>query len=299
MADTIDSRLTTLGVAQTVAALVDAMAARLDRYDSPQTEARELLAALLDVPRYWPSLRANRWVEAHEWARAMAAADKRARGMPQAYAAGHANFRGLTLDVDERVLIPRPETELLVDLVLDMAGDGGVVVDVGTGSGAIAISLAREGSFDRVIATDVSADALAVAEVNVSRCEARVELRPGHLLKPLRDLRSRVRAVVSNPPYIAFHEIDALPRDVRDWEPMTALVSGDNGLALTAQLVRDAHGVLETGGLLALEVDSRRASLVAEHIAAAGSYNEIAVHLDLAGRERMVTARKAAPTEQG
>src|SRR5438046_5847628 len=128
--------------------------------DDPTREARDLVAALLDVPRHWPVLHEDRWVEAAMWRRACAAADKRAAGAPLAYAVGRANFRGLTLEVDERVLIPRPETELLVDLVLERCAmrRGGVAVDVGTGSGAIAIALATEGEFDRVIATDISID---------------------------------------------------------------------------------------------------------------------------------------------
>src|SRR5262245_38488293 len=106
------------------------MARRLDGFDDPRREARELMAALLDVPRHWPLLKENKWVELDVWTRACAAADKRASGAPRAYAAGRANFRFLTLEVDERVLIPRPETEVLIDLVLSQCGSGGVVADV-------------------------------------------------------------------------------------------------------------------------------------------------------------------------
>jgi release factor glutamine methyltransferase len=102
----------------------------------------------------------------------------------------------------------------------------------------------------------------------------------------------RVRAVVSNPPYIAFSELEALPSSVRDWEPPLALLSGDNGLAATRAIIRDASAVLEPGGLLALEVDTRRASLVAEATATDGHYRDVAVHLDLTGRERFVLARR-------
>jgi release factor glutamine methyltransferase len=102
----------------------------------------------------------------------------------------------------------------------------------------------------------------------------------------------RLRAVVSNPPYIAFAELDDLPASVRDWEPPLALLSGDEGLAATRAIVRDAPAVLEPGGLLALEVDTRRASLVAEAAAANGSFRDVAVHLDLTGRERFVLARR-------
>ena len=133
-------------------------------------EARELLSALHDMPRHWPVVDSARRVTSDDWTRAIRAAARRAEGVPLQYAVGQACFRHLTLDVDERVLIPRPETEQLVDVVLDALRDfpGGIVVDVGTGSGAIALALASEGRAERVIGTDVSLDALAVARAN--RC---------------------------------------------------------------------------------------------------------------------------------
>src|SRR5262245_22627433 len=153
------------------------------------------------------------------------AASKRASGMPFAYAVGRAAFRYLTLAVDERVLIPRQETEVLVDLVLKAEHGGrGTVVDIGTGSGAIALALATEGTFDAVVATDVSLDALTVAEQNAAfhrdDLRAPVEFLHGSLLAPVRD--RRVRALVSNPPYIAFSELEELPPSIRDWEPALA-----------------------------------------------------------------------------
>jgi release factor glutamine methyltransferase len=260
-------------------------------------EAREIVAALYDVPRFWPATNAHVRVEAEMWPRARAAAAKRARGAPLAYAVGRACFRHLTLDVDERVLIPRPETEMLVELVLERARHrDAVAVDVGTGSGAIALSLATEGPFERVIGTDISLDALAVAEVNTRLLAARGALRApitlahGAVLAPLRARRERASVIVSNPPYIAFDEAAALPADVRDWEPPLALFSGGQGLDVSAQLVREAADALEGGGLLAIEVDARRASLVAELVARDTRYQDVGVHLDLAGRERFVLA---------
>ena len=265
-------------------------------------EARELLAALHDMPRHWPSQARGESVNGAARALALSAATRRARGAPIQYAAGQAAFRHLTLAVDERVLIPRPETELLVELVLRRASGsepGGVVVDVGTGSGAIALSLACEGTFDRVIATDVSLDALEVARVNLRRCDgvlrAPVELRHGSLLGPVPE--RGLRAVVSNPPYIALDEAASLPAGVRDWEPPVALFSGNQGMAAILGLIRQAAGALAPGGLLALEVDARRASLAAELAASHGAYDEVCVELDLTGRERFVVARRRE--EQG
>jgi release factor glutamine methyltransferase len=282
----------------TVGALVRAMAAVLQASlgADAEREARELLAALHDVPRHWAALERERELDGDVWARALRTAERRAQGAPLQYAAGLAAFRHLTLEVDERVLIPRPETERLVDIVLDALAErpGGVVVDVGTGSGAIALALAAEGTADRVIGTDISTDALAVAARNVERSAAAlrtpVELRAGSLLAPVHE--RPLRAVVSNPPYISWEEREALPSGVRDWEPAVALFSAGDGMTITARLVRDAASALERGGLLALEVDARRASTAAELVASNGAFERVQVLLDLAGRERFVVARR-------
>lgn len=263
--------------------------------ESPSDEARALLASLLDVRRSWPTHHADDLLAPDVVEALLRAADKRARGAPIQYATGRAAFRHLTLAVDERVLIPRPETEILVDLALERC-DGGTVVDVGTGSGCIALSLSSEGSFARVIATDVSADALSVARANAERLRgvlrAPLELRVGSLLAPVAG--ERVRMVVSNPPYIAAAEAAELPPLVRDWEPAIALYSPDRGMAHITALGRDAAAVLEPGGWLLVEVDSRRAALAAETVRAAGWYEDVAVHRDLTGRDRFVTARRGA-----
>ncbi len=258
-----------------------------------RAEARDMIAALLDVPRLWPTVHSDELVPPEKVVAIYRAADRRAAGAPFAYAVGRAAFRHLTLAVDERVLIPRQETELLPEIVFEMSpGAGGVAVDVGTGSGAIALSLATEGRFDSVIATDVSLDALEVARANAGMLagslRAPVQFVHGAGLLPLKG--SRARVIVSNPPYIAFHEMVALPPSVRDWEPAVALCCGDEGLDITAGIVRDAANVLEPGGLLALEIDERRASHVAGRIVADGRYRDVAVRRDLTGRERFVVA---------
>ena len=256
-------------------------------------EARDIVAAVLDVPRFWPTTNREALVDATAVDEARHAAAARARGAPFAYAVGRAAFRHLTLAVDERVLIPRQETEVLVDLVLQaLDGGRGTLADIGTGSGALALALATEGQFDRVVATDVSLDALAVAERNAAflrdDLRAPVDFAHGSLLAPLAGVR--LQAVVSNPPYIAFGELEELPASVRNWEPPLALLSADEGLAATRAIIRGAPTLLEPGGLLALEVDTRRASLVAEAVATDGAYRDVAVHLDLTGRERFVLA---------
>jgi release factor glutamine methyltransferase len=292
--------VTTDGVAHgtTVNQLVDDLARRFSEggVAEPLSEARELIAAIYDVPRFWPLVNGGVGVDAETLQRARHASQRRLLGAPLAYAVGRASFRHLTLDVDEGVLIPRPETEQLVDIVLDeMHGvSGGVAIDVGTGSGAIAIALACEGRFSRVYGTDVSLDALATARRNVELCRpllrAPVEMLHGSILGPLHDVRASV--VVSNPPYIALSEAPSLPASVRDWEPAVALFSGSDGMSASARIVREAADVLSPGGLLAMEVDVRRASLVAELVSRERRFHAIRVELDLTGRERFVLARR-------
>jgi release factor glutamine methyltransferase len=287
------------GPGSTVRALVEELTehfAAVATLEDPAREARELVAALFDAPLFWPALNADAPVDAPSRERALRAAAMRGRGAPIAYCVGRAPFRHLTLDVDERVLIPRPETEQLVDVALAYLGaeSGGVAVDVGTGSGAIALALATEARFERVIATDVSLDALAVARRNLARLDATlraaVELRQGSLLTPVGDVRPRL--VISNPPYIAAAETRALPRSVRDWEPPVALVSGRDGMRATARLVRQAAERLTPGGALALEVDSRRGAAVAALAASDARFADVRLLRDLAGRQRFVVARR-------
>ena len=289
--------------AATVAALVAEMAdiLRPSLGDDAVKEARELLALMHDQPRHWPLTASDELLMADDADAALRAATRRAIGAPIQYAARRAAFRHLTLNVDERVLIPRPETEQLVEIVLDLTRDtgGGTAVDVGTGSGAIALALALEGTFDRIIGTDVSLDALAVARVNAARCEsphrALVELRHGSLLAPVPE--RGLRAVVSNPPYISFDEAAALPASVRDWEPSIALFSGSDGMDVTARLICEASTALAPAGLLALEVDTSRAEAIARLATSLGSYDDVRVLRDLTGRDRFVVARRREKQE--
>jgi release factor glutamine methyltransferase len=263
-------------------------------------EARDIVAAVLDVPRLWPTTHLDALVDASAANEAREAARRLLRGAPFAYAVGRSAFRYLTIAVDERVLIPRAETEVLVDLVLEgmRSSPGGIVVDVGTGSGAIALALASEGDFDLVIASDVSLDALAVAGANArlvaGDLRAPIEFVHGVALAPFAGRHLRARVIVSNPPYIAHAERDDLPTAVRDWEPPVALFADDDGLAVTRSIIRGAPEVLEPGGLLALEVDARRARRVAAMLEGSGRFRGVTVRDDLTGRERFVLGRLAS-----
>jgi release factor glutamine methyltransferase len=288
----------------TVGALIGEIAAILSAAKVPDAarEARDIIAAMKDAPRFWATVNAHAALTADERLFGREAALRRAAGAPFAYAVGTAAFRKLTLAVNDRVLIPRPETELIVDLVLQLtdAWPGGTAIDIGTGSGAIALALASEATFDRVLAGDISSDAIEVARANASRLKdtdrAKLEFRTGSLFRPFEGERARV--VVSNPPYIAGSEAGELPPDVRMWEPAVALFGGPDGMDVIKRIVREAPAVLEPEGWLVMEVDSRRASWVVELLSMYDSYANIGVRLDLAGRERFVVARMRESTRK-
>ena len=254
-----------------------------------------LVDAIAGEGRFWPRLHALETIDPDIAARAFDAESRRAAGMPFAYAVGRAAFRHLTLFVNEHVLIPRQETEVLIDLVLERRRTG-VCADIGTGSGAIALALAAEGEYERIVATDVALGALRVARRNAdllpNRSRTHMDFRCGDLLAPVAGERFDV--VVSNPPYIAYDESDELPASVRDWEPGHALFSGGSGLDASRRIIGDAPGILSAGGLLALEVDCRRALQVAELVASNGNFRGIEVCQDLTGRDRFVLAMRTA-----
>lgn len=259
-------------------------------------EAREMLAALMGCTPGDVSRASDTVVDPATVARATEAVARRALGEPLAYTVGSAAFRHLVLAVDRRVLIPRPETETVVEEALAATRDrpGGIAVDIGTGSGAIALSLATEGHFDRVIATDISTDALDVARANAARIgggAAQVEFRAGADFAPLGGIKARV--LVSNPPYIALDERSTLPASVRDWEPAMALFAESGGMARYDALLSGAPEHLEQGGWLVLEVDASRAGETARRAQATGRLRDIRLVRDLAGRERVLVARVA------
>ena len=219
------------------------------------------------------------------------ALEQLARGVPFAYAVGRAGFRALDLAIDSRALIPRPETEGLVDLVLARHATG-LVADIGTGCGCIALALATEGRFDKIVAVEQSAAAAALARENVAHVAPRtpVEIRVGDLLAPLVDKGERYRVIVSNPPYLTAAEHAELEPSVAHYEPREALVSGPDGLAATRVLFAEAAPLLEPGGLLALEIDERRGDAIR---ALAREYGWLVeTHADVFGCPRYALAKE-------
>ncbi len=226
------------------------------------------------------------------------AVQRRSSGIPFPYAVGRVGFRNLELKSDARALIPRPETEGLVELVIEWAGrgkgeegreTGGVAADIGTGCGCIALALAVEGRFERVVAIERSAAAAALARENVALIAPAtpVEVREGDLLTPLADERCRV--IVSNPPYLTDAEYEALAPAVKAWEPREALASGADGLEATRALLAGAGALLEPSGMLALEIDERRGDAVRQ-LAHEYGWRHLAIHDDIFGRPRYALA---------
>ena len=225
---------------------------------------------------------------------------RRRAGEPLQYVLGRWAFRSLDLMVDRRVLIPRPETEQVVGFALaeldrlgaNRPGPPLVVVDLGTGSGAIGLSIAAERSRTRVWASDVSPDALAVASANLAglgRAATRVRLVEGSWFEALpEDLVGTIDLVVSNPPYVS--PADPLPREVAEWEPVGALISAPTGREALIGLVEHAPRWLTRPGVLVVELAPDQAAPIARAAREAG-FGEVRVERDLAGRDRAVVAR--------
>lgn len=279
------------GAGTTLAAALAAAATRLAEAGvaEPRREALRLWAGLTGEASARALADAAAITPAPERIAAyLAAAARRAGGEPLAYVTRRAGFRHLDLAVDDRALIPRPETEGLVELVLGRV-PGGAVADIGTGSGCIALSLATEGSFRRVTAVDRSAAALSLARENATALGVPLTLVRADLTSALAP--ASLDALVSNPPYLSASEYGALEPGVRDWEPAEALVCGPGGLEATLALLDDGRRVVRPGGWIALEIDCSRAAEAARR-ASALDWADVAIHHDLFGRERYLLARR-------
>jgi release factor glutamine methyltransferase len=244
----------------------------------------------------------SRWTEpappgAHDRLENLVA--RRSAGEPLQYVLGRWAFRGLELHVDPRVLIPRPETEVVAGLAIDEARRGAgpcTVADLGTGSGAIALAVAAEVPQAEVWATEISPAALEVARANLSavppEAASRVRLARGMWYEALpARLRGRLGVIVSNPPYVKEAEFAGLPPEVRDHEPVGALVSGPTGRECLEHLIAGGGRWLEPGGALVLEMAPDQAAPLRRAAMAAG-YEAVAVHRDLAGRDRVLVAHR-------
>lgn len=292
----------------TVAQALTAARRRLERaaVESAQVEARRLLAVALDVDAHEVVMGRDRPVSRDQQLRLARLVERRTAGEPLQHIEGTAAFRDLVLRSDGRALIPRPETEQLVELITGWAlrrsrsephraatYPVSTVLDIGTGSGAIALALLSERTAFRVLGLDVSVDALALARENrsLSGLDDRFELAvcgtdPYAALARGR----RFDVIVSNPPYVRESELSRLQPEVRWHEPRVALSGGADGLSVIRRIVRGARARLEPGGALFLEVGAGQGSRVAGLLASSGPWSAVTVRADLADRDRFVVA---------
>jgi release factor glutamine methyltransferase len=220
---------------------------------------------------------------------------RRLKWEPVAYITGRKEFWSLVLDVNSKVLIPRPETEVLVEEALNVykqiAKPEIKILDIGTGSGAIAIALAKEIGAAKIVATDISIAVLAVAGQNAVNqgVDQQIDFREGNLLEPIDDLFD---IIISNPPYIAADEYEKLPAGVKDFEPLEALLAGEQGTEFYEKIVVQAARHLEQNGWLLLEIGATQGEKIKLLIEASGLYDNISIRNDYAQRQRVIKARR-------
>lgn len=255
---------------------------RRDGISEPRLTAEVLLGHAMHCERTYFYAHPEQELREVEWIHYGRYLDERLKGKPTQYITKSQEFYGRDFAVSRDVLIPRPETELLVESVLKRRPSGRIV-DVGTGSGIIAITLALELKRD-VVATDLSFEACEVARQNALRLGAPVQFLETDLLKPFAN--GSIEVIVCNPPYVPFADRATLQREVRDWEPSLALYGGPNGLAIYRRLIPEARRVLNRGcGLLALEIGFGQAEAVSAMLA---GWTNLEILPDLAGIPRVV-----------
>ena len=218
---------------------------------------------------------------------------RRKEHTPVSYLTNHREFMSIDFYVDSRVLIPRPETEILVEYVLDRTRTHGPIslVDIGTGSGAIAVSLAFNRPEWYIVATDISIDALAVAETNATRHQTQIEFRSGDMLSTLESVDDKFDWIVSNPPYISSQDYKILPPDVRNFEPKLALASPPDGLQLIRILIESAPNYLKPNGRLAIEIGKGQRLDVEDFVHRSKKYQKIDFIPDLSGVARILVVQ--------
>jgi release factor glutamine methyltransferase len=279
---------------------IQRLGASSGRAESARSDARELLSRLMGISLAALSAADAPAPDAAHLATWDGWLSRRLAGEPVQYISGRAAFRSLDLAVDRRVLIPRPETEGLVEAVLEtlrferQRWPHPRVLDLGTGSGAIALAIASEWPAARVTATDASAAALEVARANAASLGLSDRVRFEHgdwFAAP--GAEQRFEVVVSNPPYIAEGERANLPEDVREFEPAAALYSGSSGTEALREIIDEAPRHLVASGLLALELAENRAREVLSWLEGAQDWERADLRLDLAGQPRVLAARRA------
>jgi release factor glutamine methyltransferase len=268
--------------------------------ESARLDAELLLAEALGLDRSKLYLHYEAPLETRAEERFRSTLARRADGEPVAYITGRREFWSLDFLVTPAVLVPRPETEMLVEVAVGLfEAESRIserkfrILDLGTGSGAIAVALAKEIANAEVWATDVFSDALEIARANARRhgVEEKIQFLRGDLFEPVRDRMEFFDLIVSNPPYVRSDEIETLPRDVRDFEPRVALDGGADGLEFYRRMIPGALDYFTRGGFLAVEIGAEMGVDVARLFTDAGGYAPPQLYRDLAGKERIVCAR--------
>jgi release factor glutamine methyltransferase len=279
--------------------LKQALASAVDRLESADVgstrlNAETLLTFVLGVNRAYLYAHPERELTAEEQARYDEVVGQRSTGMPSQYITGHQEFWGLDFVVSPAVLIPRPETEHLVEAVLELAREvtHAKIVDVGTGSGCIALALAHELKNAAVYGVDLSPEALETARANAARLQldGRVEFLQSDVLEALASVHD-FDFVVSNPPYVGKNEADKVQRSVFEFEPRMAVFAGEDGLDVIRPLIEQSHNALKPGGWLAMEIGYSMRDIVLELLDPT-LWDDIRVVPDLQGIPRVVAAQK-------
>lgn len=261
--------------------------------ESPRLEAELLLAHARKCPRIRLYTDFNELLTDDERAVMREHVQRRAKREPLAYIVGSREFYGRSFEVGQGVLIPRPETETLVDVCLERIpkSEPREIVEVGFGSGCICVTIAKQRPQCSVIATDISNTAMEIAGRNVKKhgLEGRVTLLSGDTLDPLKNLGRKIDGLVSNPPYICEHERAELSPEVGVHEPSEALFAGVDGLDVVRKIIAQAPAVLKSGAFLALELDPAQCQMVSEWLQKAG-FSDTQIRKDLSGNDRIVEA---------
>jgi release factor glutamine methyltransferase len=266
--------------------------------NNPRLDAEVLLADVLRVDRVGVYLNFDRPLAEEEVARYREQIRRRGKREPLQHIRGKQEFFSREFRVGPQVLVPRPETEIVVEEVLSIAHGMAAprILDLGTGSGAIAVTLALELPQARLFAGDVSAEAVGVAEENAKKLRALVELRHGDLFAPFAGESFDI--IVSNPPYVPAGDIESLAAEVRDFEPRLALDGGTDGLEVIWRLCAAAPAALVPGGSLVLEIGAGQRTAV-ESLFPRSGLRTAALRRDLAGIERVISARCLSSPSQG
>ena len=267
-------------------------------YRTARFEAELLFAQALGLSRAGLLARLADPIDSAQAARFAAMVARRAQHEPIAYILGHKEFYGVDLIVDRRVMIPRPETELLVELALaalkSVPHPTPIVADVGTGSGAVALAMAFHAAHAHFVATDISRDALAVAQLNAKRLglQDRVDFFLGDLLEPI---EAQVDIVAANLPYIPRRRLNQMPREIRHYEPHIALDGGPDGLEVILRLLSQVPARVVRAAIVFLEISEEQGAAALQAASTLFTKADVRLHRDLEGLDRVVEIQLAGP----